>query len=238
VTAFVLVHGGWHGGWCWRRVVPLLRAAGHEVATPTLTGLGERAHLASPAIDLTTHVEDIAGVLGHEDLRDVVLVGHSYAGAVITCAADRIGERLRHLVHLDAFIPREGESVLDLLPAERRAGFEHLARTEGEGWRIPLEWRSALHGWGVSEEDDLRWMVPRMTPQPLRPMQEPIVTGRAAARLPRTFIHCRFKPAGDTFAPAAAQARREGWRVRELDVGHDAMVTAPREVADLLLELA
>jgi pimeloyl-ACP methyl ester carboxylesterase len=231
MATFVLVHGGWHGAWYWARLTPLLREAGHDVLAPTLTGLGERAHLVSPAVDLTTHVQDIVDVLEYEDLDHVVLVGHSYGGMVITGVAERASERLAQLVYLDAFVPGDGQSALELLPPERRAQFE-AAERDG---LIPLDWRAALAGWGVSDEADLRWMIPRMTAQPLASLRQPIASTAAARRLPRTFIHCRIKPAGDSFRPFAEQARSEGWPVHELDAGHDAMVTMPRELAELLL---
>ena len=128
---FVLVHGAWHGGWCWQRVTPLLRAAGHEVYAPTLTGLGERAHLADHKIDLVSHVADIAGLLEMEDLEQVVLVGHSYAGMVITGVADRAAARLKRLVYVDAFLPAHGQCVLDFWPAEGRAGLERRCAATG-----------------------------------------------------------------------------------------------------------
>jgi pimeloyl-ACP methyl ester carboxylesterase len=231
VATFVLVHGGWHGAWCWERLAPLLRGSGHEVFTPTLTGLGELAHLASPAIDLTTHVQDVVDLLEHDDLHHVVLLGHSYGGMVITGVAERAAERLARLVYLDAFVPDDGQAALELLSPERRAQFEGAVR---EGM-IPLDWRSALAGWGVSDEADLEWMIPRMTAQPLASLRQPIPSTAASRRLPRTFIHCRFKPAGDTFRQFAAKARAESWPVHELEAGHDAMVTMPRELAGILL---
>src|SRR5919202_1722005 len=119
-TTFVLVHGAWHGGWCCRRLIPLLRDAGHEVYAPTLTGLGERSHLLSPAIDLETHVRDVTGVLEYEELTGVVLVGHSYGGMVITGVAEDAAPRLAHLVYLDAFLPRDGECLMDLFSSRAR----------------------------------------------------------------------------------------------------------------------
>ncbi|MBV9253581.1 MAG: alpha/beta fold hydrolase, partial [Actinobacteria bacterium] len=118
MATFVLVHGAWHGGWCWRKLTPLLRAAGHEVFTPTLTGLGERSHLGHPDVGLATHVGDVAQVLWYEDLSNVVLVGHSYGGLVIGGVADQAPGRLKHLVYLDAFVPEHGRSMLDLGPPE------------------------------------------------------------------------------------------------------------------------
>src|SRR5215218_3749420 len=137
MATFVIVHGAWSGGHAWRWLRPLLRAAGHQVFTPALTGLGERSHLANAQIDLDTHVLDVVGVLEYEDLLQVVLVGHSYGGMVITGVADRVPERLAQLVYLDAEVPMDGQSEFDLLPPEERAVYEDAARERGDGWRIP-----------------------------------------------------------------------------------------------------
>jgi pimeloyl-ACP methyl ester carboxylesterase len=234
---FVLVHGGWHGAWCWRRVTPLLRDAGHEVITPTLTGLGERAHLVSRDVDVSAHVRDVASVLEMEDVHDAILVGHSYGGIVITAVAEVAGERIGQLVYLDAFVPQEGKGLFDLLVPERAAMYESAAREHGEGWLVPLPWEKALAGWGVTDPDDLRWMLPRMTPQPLATFLEPAGSGAAAERFTRTYIHCADKPAGDPFAPFAAATREDGaWDVKTLSTGHDAMITAPEAVARTLLD--
>jgi pimeloyl-ACP methyl ester carboxylesterase len=131
VSTFVLVHGAWHGGWCWQRVAPLLRAAGHDVHAPSLTGLGDRAHLANRAIDLETHIADICALLEMENLGDVVLVGHSYAGMVIAGVADRAAARLKRLVYVDAFVPEQGKCLLDYWPAETRADVETRAAATG-----------------------------------------------------------------------------------------------------------
>jgi pimeloyl-ACP methyl ester carboxylesterase len=136
MATFVIVHGAWSGAHAWRWVRPMLRAAGHDVVTPALTGQGERAHLATPATDLDTHITDVAAVLHYEDLSDVV-VGHSYGGMVITGVADRVPERLAQLVYFDAEVPLDGEAELDLVPATERAGYEEAARTRGDGWRVP-----------------------------------------------------------------------------------------------------
>ena len=131
---FVLVHGAWGGGWAWRPTVgALLREAGHEVFTPTLTGLGERAHLASPDIDLETHINDIVGVIEYENLHDVVLMGHSYGGMAITGVADRVPERLAHLVYVDAFVPEDGQSLADLIGPGTAEGMIARAQAEGDG---------------------------------------------------------------------------------------------------------
>lgn len=234
MATFVLVHGGWHGGWCWGRVAPLLRAGGHEVHTPTLTGLGERAHLLSPDIDLDTHLRDVAGVLEYEELHRVVLVGHSYGGMVITGVADRAPERLAQLVYLDAFVPEDGQALFDLLRPERRDFYLQQAREHGEGWRTPGPPPQAL---GVADETEARWLAAKMTPQPLRTLQQPLrLANPAATALPRTYIHCTAGPLAPSFAPFAARAQAEpGWRYHELPTGHDAMLTAPDALAALLL---
>ncbi len=159
MAIFVLVHGAWHGGWCWQRVARLLRAAGHDVYTPTLTGLGERAHLLSPAIGLDTHIKDILGVLFYEDLRDVVLVGHSYAGMVITGVAEQTAKRLRHLVYLDAFVPWEGQSLLDLMGETEALIVRERAARDGDGWCVPP---LPLEAFGVTKPADLAWAGARI----------------------------------------------------------------------------
>ena len=168
MATFVLVHGGWAGGWQWREVASLLRAAGHEVFTPTLTGLGERVHLASPDVGLDTHIQDILMVLAYEELRDVILVGYSYSGMVITGVAERAPERLAHLVYLDAYVPRDGESLLDMLGPDAAAFIEQAAQAHGDGWRIPHDPPDA----------------PRRTPHPLKTGQQPVsLTNPARGRL-------------------------------------------------------
>lgn len=234
MTTYVLVHGAWHGGWCWKRVAPLLRAAGHEVYAPTLTGLGERAHLLIPDVGLDTHVRDIVNVLTYEDLRDVVLVGHSYAGMVVAGVAEQAAERLAHLLYLDAFVPWEGQSQLELVGGERAAALREQADREGDGWRLPP---IPLEVFGVTDADDLAWARPRLGLQPLKTFEQPVPqTSPAAAALPRTFIRCS---AWAGFTAYADRARTEtGWRVRELATGHDAMITAPEDLAHLLLTVA
>ncbi len=242
MATFLLIHGAWHGGWCWKKVTPLLREASHQVFTPTLTGVGERSHLAHPLIGLETHVRDVVNVLTYEDLRGVILVGHSNGGTLITAVAERVPERLAHLVYLDAFVPQDGQATIDLTNFPREA-WEARVRTEGYGWLVPslqpVPWDEFLRDvWGVSDEADRRWMVERLGPTPFKIFIDPVRrTNPAAEALPRTYIRClqNHSPAFDRFAEAARTT--PGWRYRELTTGHDAMVTAPQEVAGLLLEL-
>ena len=238
MATIVLVHGAWHGGWCWRRMLPLLRAAGHEVYAPTLTGLGERAHLASSAIDLITHVRDITAVLRYEELSHVTLVGHSYGGMVISGVASVAPERLAQVIYLDAFVPEPGQSLWDLLPPARREAFEEAARTQGDGWRLPPP---AVERWGPITPDDAAWVTGKLVPQPIETMRRPFDAPRAATQsgpdLARAYIRCaNFPGAFDRFLEAAAASGE--WRTRTLAAGHEAMITHPRELARLLSDLA
>jgi pimeloyl-ACP methyl ester carboxylesterase len=243
MATFVLVHGAWHGGWCWKKVTPLLRAAGHEVYTPTLTGLGERVHLASPNVDLTTHIQDVVNVLEYEDLQEVVLVGHSYGGMVITGVAGRAANRLAHLVYLDAFVPADDQALVDLNGARERLQTRVLA--EGDGWRLPslrpVPWDVFVReDYGVIDDADVTWMAGRLCPQPFMTFTEPVRSAQAAAAvLARTYILCTGDSQGGAFSWMADEARQRnsGWRYREVATRHDAMVTKPRELADLFLEV-
>ncbi len=244
MAAFVLVHGAWHGGWCWRKLTPLLRAEGHEVFTPTLTGLGERAQHAGPEVGLAVHVQDVAGMLEYEDLHQVVLVGHSYGGMVIAGVAGHMPERLAQLVYLDAYVPEDGQAMVDLMPQERRASMEARVRTEGDGWRLPsfshMPWEQFVREvYLVTDDDEVRWLAARLGPQPYKTMTEPVRIANVAAKaLPRTYIRClRYpNPAFGRYAELARQPN-SGWRCHELPTSHDAMVTMPRQLADLLLRL-
>ena len=232
MTTFVLVHGAWHGGWCWIKVARLLGDAAHRVHTPTLTGLGERAHLARPEIDLDTHVQDVVAVLEAEELRNVVLVGHSYAGMVISGAAARADKRVARLVYLDAFVPDAGQSLLSLVPPEHAAGVRKAAQTDGEGWRIPP---FAPERFGVTSQRDSEWLTRHLVPQPLRTFEQPLTAVPPPSKIPRTYIYCSKPAMGalDQFAERFRDDRK--WRFHDVKTGHDAMVTAPGEIAKLLM---
>lgn len=230
-TTFVLVHGAWHGGWCWIKVTRLLTDAAHTVYTPTLTGLGDRAHLATPAVDLETHIRDLVAVLETEELRNVVLVGHSYGGMVVSGAAARVPNRIERLVYLDAFVPEAGRSLLSYVSPERVEAFRTAAATEGEGWRIPAlppQW------FGVTSARDTEWLLRHLVPQPLKTMEQPLPAA-APATIARTYVYCT-SPATGTFDQFAERLRNErAWRFHDVKTGHDAMVTAPGEIAKILM---
>ena len=236
MTNFLLVHGAWHGGWCWRRVTRILRAAGHEVFAPTLTGLGEREHLMSADVGLDTHIKDVLGVLEYEDLRDVVLVGHSYGGMVIAGVAEKAATRLAHLVYLDAFVPDDGKSLADYQPPEILAMFHEKANTEGEGYKLPS---FPAEVFGVTNEDDLAWVKPRLSPHPFKTKLDAVrLTNLKAAQIPRTYIYCN-NPAVGPFGQFAERLQAdEAWQYLELATGHDAMITEPEMLSELLLEIA
>jgi pimeloyl-ACP methyl ester carboxylesterase len=243
-ATFVLVHPAWHGAWCWKKVAPLLRAAQHDVYTPTLTGLGERSHLAHPMIGLDTHVQDVVNVLEYEDLRDVILLGHSNGGTLITAVADRMAERIGHLVYLDAWVPEDGQATLDLLPPKVQQELRARVRDEGHGWLLPslrpIPWDEMVRDvWRVTDEADRRWMVARLGPTPFKTFTDPVRRRNAAAeKLPRTYIRCvqHPQPLFDRYAELAK--RTAGWRYRELPTAHHPAFTMPQGLAELLLELA
>ncbi len=212
MATFVVAHGAWGGGWSWSLVRPLLRDAGHEVFTPTYTGLGKRAHLASRGIDLATHVRDIVGVFEYEDLGGVILVGHGYGRMVATGAAARVPERLGQLVYLDAFVPEDGESLLDLVGTAETARFEELAINEGGGRRVPPAFPTSP---AMPGRD-------RRLPHPVACFRQPVTLGSGRSEnLPRTYIYCSDSPLS-SFSRFAEHARTDtNWRYFELATGHN-----------------
>ncbi|MSQ51292.1 MAG: alpha/beta hydrolase [Betaproteobacteria bacterium] len=228
---FVLIHGAWHGGWCWRQVLPLLRSGGHEVHAPTLTGLGERAHLAHPDINLDTHIRDVCGVIEFEELKDVVLVGHSYAGMVITGVADRVPDRIRRLIYFDAFVPENGKALIDYTGAERAA--RQRAEGEASGTVGPMP-AAAL---GLTRPEDIAWATRRQVRHPYRTMSQPLLLSNQAAlaRIPKAFVNCHS--ATGTFEQFAVKIRQDSaWHYLELKTGHDAMIIDPQGTARILVE--
>ena len=234
MATFLVAHGAWSAGWAWKKMRPLLRARGHEVFTPTYTGLGERVHLASPQVDLETHIADMLGVLQFEDLREVVLIGHSYGGMVATGVADRAPERVAQLVYLDAFVPRDGQCLFALLGAESSARMREAARTVGDGWQTPPSTVPP-----ETSEEDVAWVTPRRVMQPLRTFEQPVQLTGAGERLPKAYIYCMRPRPGDVFQQFAQRARTEtGWRYFEIDASHNVHITAPDSLATLLDHIA
>jgi pimeloyl-ACP methyl ester carboxylesterase len=218
-------------------VVPLLKGAGHAVYAPSLPGMAERADELSPNIGLSTHIDDVVCLLDVEGLEDVTLVGHSYAGAVITGVAELRPERIARLVYLDAFTPDDGESVIDMEPPASRAAFEQVVREQGDGWRVVAQ-EEYLERWGLTDPDDRAWVWPRLTDQPFLTCTEKLVAPSHVARqLPRTFIDLT-SPKNAGLVPSTERARREGAEIMEIATGHDAMVTEPQRLAEMLAGIA
>jgi len=231
MATFLFVPGAWHGGWCWKKLTPHLRAAGHEVYAPSLTGLGERSHLLTPKIDLDTHVQDILRLLFFEDLREVVVVGHSYGGMLIPMAVEQSTDRIIHAVFLDALVPTPNHSLFDILP-DLKIGMAKRANEVGDGWNVP-----PFEGnyFGITAEEDQKWVMARVTPHPIATFQQPAqFSGAPHLIVPCTFTACQWVL--KTYGAKPPQA--EGMHYVELSTAHDAMITAPRELADILLDLS
>ena len=225
MATFLLVHCGFAGGWTWREVERRLRASGHEVHAPTLSGLGERAHLAAPDTDLDVHVQDLAGVMDCEELERVVMVASSSGAMAATGVAHRMPERFSRLVYLDTLIPGHGQSWMELLGPAVSGPLLDAARRFGDGWRVP--------------RDDVQ--PPRWVPQPLRTVTQPLEGGNpAVAKIPHAYVHCTAKPEGwffglgEVIAAQAERARAAGWSYFELPTDHLPMISAPALLAELL----
>jgi pimeloyl-ACP methyl ester carboxylesterase len=237
MAIYVLVHGGGHGGWCYQRVARLLRAEGHEVYAPTMTGVGDRSHLLRPDIDLDMHIKDIVALLHYEDLRDVILVGHSYGGMVITGVADRATDRIGRVVYLDAANPVNGQSLVDvagpIIEVTRPMG----AVVDGvELVLLPAPEAGLFYG--VTDAADLAWMAERLTGHPWKCFEQKLTLSNEDAlwTLPQFHIVCTSTLA--TRDPALIESARVEGRLWDIDTGHDLMVTEPERVTDALMQVA
>jgi pimeloyl-ACP methyl ester carboxylesterase len=231
---YVLLHGAWHGAWCWKKVLPELLERGHRVLTPTQTGLGERSHLLSKDVNLTTFVHDLVNVLVWEDLSNVILVGHSFGGCAITAAADQMPERIAHLVYLDALILQDGESPFSTVPPEVAQSRRDLAQKTSAGLTIPVP---SADKFGVTDPDDATWLMSRCTPHPIATYEEPLKLRHEPGNgLPTTYIAVTPYYMPTTASREYARARSD-WSYVEIEAGHDAMVTSPKALAKILLNL-
>ena len=235
-AAFVLVHGTGGGGWYWQFLAPLLRAAGYDVYTPTLTGVGASSHLSHELnrISLDTHVKDVTNLLFYEDLSEVVLVGHSYGGMVITGVAAREPKRLAQLVYFDAYLPLEGENEIALWPPDQKERYR-TDLASGIKFRPPIA-SSMLE---ITDPKMSKWVQERLTPHPYSTYEDPPASGTPeSASIPRTYIHCTIGPLSSWMEPFVARARKLGWNVYAMAKGHMVMITHPKEVAEILLRIA
>jgi pimeloyl-ACP methyl ester carboxylesterase len=237
MATFVLVHGGGHGGWCYQRLARLLRKAGHEVHAPTMTGVGERSHLVGPHVDLNLHIQDISAVLHYEDLRDVILVGHSYGGMVITGVGDRASGRVGKLVYLDAANPKNGQSLVDVagpvIEVARPAG-----QTVGGVELVLLPSPEAGTFYGVTDPADLAWMADRLTGHPWKCFEQKLELCNEAeySKIPQYHIVCSSTLA--TRDPDLMEKARASGRLWDIETGHDLMITEAQKVAEALLTVA
>ena len=239
---FVLVHGAWHGGWCWQRVTSLLQQQGHRVHAVTLTGLGERAHLLSPAITLDTHIDDVISAIEVEELHDVVLAVHSYAGMIGTAVADRIGKHLKHLVYVDAVIPKPGESWSSTQSAATQQQRLSAAQASTRFSFPPPD----PEVYGLIDADHA-WVKRRQTPHPGNTYQAPLSFDvQRVAAIPRTFVNCT-QPALATIEPSRLRAKDPkfwdgAWlpnsKIVEIKTGHDPMISEPAALTKILLDCA
>ena len=237
MATYVLVHGGGHGGWCYQRVARMLRSAGHEVYAPSMTGLAERSHLLGPHVDLDLHIQDIVALLHYEDLKDVILVGHSYGGMVITGVADRAADRVGRVVYLDAATPVDGQSLVDVAGPIIEAVRPYGQTIDGvELVLLPGPGAGALYG--VTDPGDLAWMEERLTGHPWKCFEQPLkLTNEAAFNaLPKYHIVCTSTLA--TRDEDLMREAREAGRLWDIDTGHDLMITEPQAVTDALIQVA
>ena len=232
MATVVLAHGAWSAAWAWKKMRPLFRAAGHEFFSPTYTGLGERAHLARPEIDLSTHVQDVLAVLELEELRDITLLGHSYGGMVATGVGDKAASRIARVVYLDAFAPKNGQSLFDLLGLKGEAHMRAGAAKDGDGWKLPLNPMPA-----DTAPEDSAWAVPKRRPQPIKTFEEKIklTSGKFP---PRHYIYAKKNGPGDVFRQFGERAKSEAeWRYWEIDASHNPHITCPDVLMALLTEI-
>jgi pimeloyl-ACP methyl ester carboxylesterase len=241
---FVLCHGAWHGGWCWRDVANALRARGAEVYTPTMTGLGERAHLKEACKGVSTYIDDVCGVIASEQLTDIILVGHSYGGMCIAGVADRMPDRVRHLVYLDAAVPQDGQSMITqgiVNPPEVNEATQAHLESKREDW-LPLPSAELLGIADASEEIKAREFA-GMTPHPMSSLIERLHFVNGGPKTPATYIVCDNPPMPGTSFVAHYEKAKAGdygphWTARRIDTGHMAMFTAPEETVAMLAEAA
>ncbi len=226
MSTFVLVHGAWHGSWCWKRVRKALQELGHEVFTPTLTGVGERAHLLSPQVNLNTHIADVVNLIQWEELSDVVLCGHSYAGCVVSGVADSIPECIGALVYLDAFVLKSGQSLHDALPPPMRDAQLEQAARNAEGWRVPPIPAEAFQ----VNAGDLDWVNRQCTVQPLATFQQPLYLTGDIENIENVAFILASGWSPSPFPAFYEEAKTKGWRTVAMECGHDVMLDLPEEL--------
>lgn len=233
MASIVLAHGAWSAAWAWKKMRPLFRAAGHDFFSPTYTGLGERAHLARPEVDLSTHIQDVLAVLEFENLTDVTLLGHSYGGMVATGVADKARERIARIVYIDAFAPNDGQSLFDLVGPKAEGNMRAGAAKDGDGWRLPINPMPP-----DTAPEDVAWASPRRRPQPIRTFEQKLKLESKELPPPRHYIYATRNGPGDVFRQFSTRAKSEaGWKSYELDCSHNPHITCPDALMALLTRI-
>ncbi len=233
MASIVLAHGAWSAAWAWKKMRPLLQAANHAFFSPTYTGLGHRAHLAHPDIDLMAHVQDIVSMLEFEDLKDVTLIGHSYGGMVATGVTDKARGRIARIVYLDAFAPKDGQSLFDLVGPKAEASMRAGAKEEGDGWKIPINPMPP-----DTAPEDVAWARPRRRPQPIKTFEQRIRLESKEPPPPRHYIYAKKNGPGDVFRQFGEHAKSEaGWKYHEIEASHNPHITCPETLMALLTEI-
>ncbi|WP_437672637.1 alpha/beta fold hydrolase [Sorangium sp. So ce131] len=233
-TTFVLVHGAWHGAWCYKRVAAPLRARGHEVYTPTLTGLADRSHLLDGTVNVSTHIADIANLLRWEELTDVVLCGHSYGGMVITGVAGLVPDRIRSMVYVDAYLPEEGQNMLDMVPEFFQKTFLAAASKSG-GVVVPALPAELM----AVNPRDVAWVDAQCTPQPYATFVESVAGRAAVDRIGKRMYIYAAGWSQTPFTPIYERLKEDrSWTTHAAPCGHDIMVDMPELLVELLLEAA
>jgi pimeloyl-ACP methyl ester carboxylesterase len=228
MATFVLVHGGWHGGWCWSRASKLLSAKQHTVIAPTLTGLGERSHLLNPQINLDTHILDVVNIMKWQELHDVVLVGHSYGGMVISGVAERMANSIASFVMLDAFLPANGQSLTDKVSQQMR---DRILKAASDGAISITPPAAAIFN---VNENDRAWIDAQCTPHPVQSLLQKIALTGARDRIARKAYIRAKNYESVAFDAGLSEACDQGWKTFHIDAGHDVMIDAPAQLADML----
>lgn len=237
MATFVLVHGAMHGGWCWREVRHRLSGNGHEVYAPTLTGQGDRRQGLTPQVGIAAHVADLTELIWFEDLRDVHLVLHSYAGVLAGPVAEQTAGRLASVTFLAAFIARPGQCLLDVEPPDVARRYRELAASAGDGWFVPAS-PQFLKQWGITSRALRARVAPRLTDFPLRCLTDPVLFDPGALDLPRKVYVDHTQPPLASLQASFDHAAAAGWETHQLAYGHDLMLEAPKETATLLDAIA
>lgn len=232
MAVFVLVHGGFLGGWCWKKVKKILEAQGHEVYTPTLTGLGEREHLNSELVSIDLHIQDLKNHIFFENLHSVILVGHSYAGLIISAVASQLNDRIKQIIYLDALVPDNGDSLLTLVDIKLANFFISQVKDKGFGSLVPaFEIKKEEFAYPI----DIDWFNERLTPQLLKSFEQKIYFNSTILyKIPKIFIHCS-KNLDTTLQRMKIKAQKSGMHYFEIATNHFPMINNPQELSDLLV---